>query len=477
MSLLESYSRIHNQQQPIKSQETPTEQAQETSIEQKPSSILSQSYESIQKIPESERQQVPEEETNIGKATRLTAGTAYRGLSFPLDVLDTIKSTLGPKLSEEDLNKLKENLSKAGPMDIAPTLPTKPYKERIKEATGGYLEPKTEGEKDWYEFVEDAVPLAALHANTELNALGRMGRAAAISGIGKGAEKYAKYSGAPEDIQKSVKTGMEFVASLINPRMAARHATDLYNQSERLLPRGIFGSQQNLNQMDRALERLEQDLQSGHLAESERAVLQDVQIARQKIADGTLDVRSAMNSIRSINEKSQNFLYSTQSRLSQARARQLWPEVQDRYRNYIDTARGQHPEAIDLWERANEAWGAIAGSRRAGNFIRGIVKEHPATAAVAAMLGFQNTATLLPIVGKAAVAAPLYPVVQIVHRAIRSPELANLYFRAVRQAIGENSVGFLKTMNQLKEKIESNPTLKKYLKEQEIRSEYSGSHA
>lgn len=479
MSLSESYDRIHGQQQinqpqtPQTPQTAPSEK--ETLMTYKPK--LSQSYETMQKIPEQERIKVPEQESTIGKATRLSAGTGYRALSFPLDIMDTIKSTLGPKLSDEDLEKLKTNLAKAGPMDIAPTLPTKPYKERIKEATGEYLEPKNEGEKDWYEFVEDAVPFAAFNTNPELNALGRMGRAALISGSGKGAEKYAKYSGATEDVQKSVKTGSEFVASLINPRMAARHATNLYNESERLLPRGIFGPQQHLNRIDRALGRLETNLTGGHLAQSETALLEDVQIAREKIANRTLDYRSAMDSIRSINEKAQNFLYSTPSALSKARARQMWPVIQRQYRNYLNTGRQAHPEAIELWERANDAFGAVAGGRGASRFIQRMVKEHPATSAVAAMVGLQNAATLVPVLGKAAIAAPLYPMMQVAYRAIRSPEIRDLYFRAVRQAVAENSVGFLKTMNQMKDKIESNPSLKKYLKEQEIRTEYSGSHS
>jgi hypothetical protein len=454
----------------------PTNRPQEAMISQnQPDEDSVRIYQQVKSAPIKEMPDMSSGET----LTRGALRTPARVAEVATGAIDQLKELVEPKLSHSEKEEFKKHLDKLSFTDRPVNIPGESLTESLKKAekniAGEYLEPQTPGEKDWDDFVTEAAPIIAL-GGPETSALGRFARGTAASLSGLLAKKYTKYSGGSESAQDLAKNATQFIGTLYNPGGARREAGRLYRRSEANLPETAVGDARQLeNQMRDILRRM----RSGTGAASENAIATEAEAILEKIHNGEMTFREAIDSMRSGNEKAQAFLYSTPDRAAQARARVHYRTINRNLSNFVDQAEARFPQAYRDWRTANEMYGTIFQSQAASSFMHKILLQHPAEATMATIFGLEKAGAknLLKTGVAGAAAYPVYKGIQLAHRIIRSPHLRNYYFRALRQAAAQNGPALLKTLNGMREKIEDDPELMKFLKQNKIREEYAGSPA
>lgn len=422
-------------------------------------------------------------EENTGEyLLRGTARTAARAAEAEIGIIDQLRELVEPKLSPSEKDLFKQHLEKIHnkisltdrPVNIGGKSLLERTKEAEKSLAGEYLEPRNENEKEWDEFVSEATPLMTIPGSPEASALRNAARGLISAGFGHELKNFVKYSGGSEGLQEGAKLAGQIVASIYNPGGASRRAGQLYKESENAYPLASGADARKLEmEMDKLIERME----SGTSAPSEKAIADEARKIKDKIINGELTFREAIDANRSINEKSQAFLYSTPDKAAQARARNLYKRIQHNLQDFIGQSESKFPEAYKKYMAANEMFGTVAQSRRITEFIGNKFRDHPLESIAALVFGLGKAGAKNALKGATLTLAgyPIYKSSQIAYRMMKSPELRNYYFRALRQATQQNGPELIKTLNSMKDKIEDDPELSKFLKEYNLRSEYSES--
>ena len=415
---------------------------------------------------------VQPEETTSQNLVRGTARTATRALELPIDVISQIKQLVEPKLSSSEREAFNKNLDKLSFTDYPINVPQeKTLIERTraaeKELTGEYLQPQTPGEENWDEFVTDAASNILL-AGKEARAFGKITQGIVSAATGQAAKAYAKYSGGGEAAQDVTKNSAQVLASLYNPGGAIRKANELYSKADSLIPETAVYDARIL---EHEMNKLQAKMARGTLAPSEKAIYDESRLILDKIKNGQMKIPEAIASKRSINEKASSWI-SNPDKAAVARARTFYKKINKDLSSFIKKAERAYPEGVQAQMAADEIYGAVFQSKRVGNFLSNLIKKHPTEATLSAIFGLDKK----KVAGIAAI-SPLYKGYQIAQRMMRSPQLQKYYFRALRQAAAQNGPALLKTLNEMREVAEEDPSLMKFLKQEKIREEYAGSPA
>ena len=424
-----------------------------------------------QKVEQSEDFEQPAENTkhyvrrNIARtaarATESLLGSVGDIAKAPLEEFEkfAVSKITGKPLTEERRESLKKiNPVFGGASQILPT--SQDIREAHKPITGEYLEPQTEKELTADEMTQDFTSMALPSGIIKKGSfLINMAKAAGIVGAGQTAKQGAKALGYEEEGQKWAKIGAMFLTSLINPNGAKKLASDFYSKSEKAISPDVMGNAANL---EKDMKSLNSKMSMGTKSASEKAIIDETDAILKKIKDGKMSYQEAVAAKRSVNEKSNEFLYSTPDKLAKARARTFYSKINKDLESFIATSKEKYPEFYDAHKKADEVLGITSSSRRVYNFV----KKNYAVA-----IGAGVSPVLLNAIGpiEAATAAVTLTAglksTELLYRLVRSPTLRRYYLNAVAQAGKENSVAMINNLKKLESEAQEDPEIRALLSE------------
>lgn len=336
-------------------------------------------------------------------------------------------------------------------------LPTSSELKKVsEEATKGYTAPKTKGEKEVDELIEDITstfnPMTRFVPGTRFQ---RAANHVLIPAAANVAEKIVKDLGFSEDTAKKVKAAIWFPLSLANNINGSRYASELMN-------RGRNGFNPNLTVNVPAYQNQLNAVSRNMLRGDPRSALAQQQIAgiEHDIANGQNGMRDLMTRYDAINAAKRDRGLFALNRGDRAAAIRNINQVRDVVRNQIETLGAANPQALADWQNGVQAWATIHRSNAITNTIQGWARGPYAkilTGPAAALFGAggYGAATHPLIAGStAALATGGYKSGQILYRMWNDPTLQNYYWNAINGAMEHNFPVFLSNYEKLNKKLE-----------------------
>ncbi len=443
--------------------------------------FLESAYEQVEKGPQEEL----EESTSPEYFRRQVSRVGARIAETPFDILESGRSLLskgiekgtelitGKELGEEGREKIRRGV-KAATGSFIPT--GEEIREKEKKYAGSYLEPKTAKEKEWDEITQDTAGASLpFPGAAPIRMLGTIVRAFTGAYFGQKGKQIVKERGGSETAQEGTKAGAQLLASLFNPRLAANHINDLYQDFNKSLPQNARGDARNL---ERYLSATRTRQLSGTLSADERLILDESEALLGKIQNGQMNYEDAINSRISLNKKSQSVFKQPIDKAGIRNARRGYTQIRNELNRFIGQMEHQYPDAYRYLRRADEAHGVYQGSRAISNFVSQYLPKDADTGKIGKLLGatlFGGGAALASVAPKAALGIGVVTAGvkagELTARILRSPELRSLYFRALRQATSQNAPSFLNTMHKFEEKVKQDPDLVKFLESNQSQSQ------
>lgn len=363
-------------------------------------------------------------------------GDIYQSVSSPLTqyISESMKGVSGKGLTPEQFER-----STSSP--IFPT--SEKLREKQKEIFGEKFEPTSEDERFRDEVMSDVVkvgvPILATGGHTLLTNLLRI---SGIVGGGQLGKKIAKSSGYGEEGQEYAKIGAQILASVINPRLGKNIYRYHYSEADRL-PATVTGDATVLRN------RLRDQINwaNSHAdTEAKRFVRAQIEpLLKDLDAQGNnprLGYQAARELNTSINQNSQG-LYELPRDVRNI-ARRRVDNIRNDVGNFMRQSEQTHPEFYNHWRSGNEVYGALAGSRQFGDFIRrkastlakAGVSHHLLSALASGMEGIPAAA-----IQQGAVAGTItggYQAYKLMYKILKSPILLNAYTKAVVEGTAGN---------------------------------------
>ena len=315
-----------------------------------------------------EAQQLPEMETkskfpDIGRHVARTGSRIIESaLGIPGEILSiprrvsefATEKYQGSPLTKEQLKKSKEIEKWVVPgIHHFPT--SEKIRENIEKYTGDYLKPQNEEEA----LSDDIFSMATALFNPSKGSgfLKPLTRALGISGLshaaGKGVESFAG-----EEAGEYAKFGTALLSSLYHPKgipAAKEYVGNLYKEVESSIP---SGTRVRAIELDKRLQNLKNNVSKGTLAKSEKFIADEVDAISRKIQDGSIGVDELIAAKRSLNEKMQDFLFTTPEKAAKGRARKLSTEIQKSLDKELDLYGKMNPKFGEKYNQAQNAFAA-----------------------------------------------------------------------------------------------------------------------
>lgn len=390
-------------------------------------------------------------------AARTGARVAEQTLGMPGSLTKNIPQFAIGKLYEmftgkapekEDLEKIQKATSYLG--GLSQYITPESIKSTHEKVTGEYLKPQNEGEKKFDEVVEDStnilVPL--LVSGGYSNILGTLGRTGAVVAFGHAAKEGTKALGGDEGWQEKAKSIAMFLASMFKPYEAEKTGAKLYEKREASLPVDVTGDARKL---EASMTNLQSKMKRGTLAPSEKAIVDETQSILNKIDNGKMSYQEAAAAKRSINEKSQAFLYTTPDKLAKARAKKLYSSINKDLEQFIDTSKNTHPEFYQAHKQANEVFSAIQESKKVSSFIKDNAKYITAAGVSTKLTGLL---TLPQTAGMAVGGFSLLKSSELAWRMLKSPVLRKMYLKTMSTAAAQNLPATINNLRKLQKDAE-----------------------
>lgn len=352
---------------------------------------------------------------------------------------------------------------KEGQEQILPT--SEQLKEFSKEATGGYTEAKTPGEKKFQGVVEDVGstigsrrPITA--RNVAINNLGIPAASNVVSELVDGL-------GFGKDKATTAKLGTWIALSLAGNVNAPKYASDLMNQGRNGVP-----NQLPIN-VPRMQTRVQNVLNSPHLLHADpRTALarQEANAILNDLANGQTTVRSMMTTYDGINAAKRNRGMFELTKSDQNFARRAIDEVRNVVRDEIMESGAQFPQALKSWRNGIQAWATIHQSRSITNWVDDLARGPYAKMMSGPATGLFGVTTYggikAPMVaGPLAIGVPAaYKVGQTAYRVWQDPNLAHYYWNSIGAAAREDVPAFINNYNKLNKALEKSDSVKKKAK-------------
>lgn len=376
---------------------------------------------------------VPEESTFgsiVRGATRVASRLGEMALGATED-LRKLTGGLGIKAAEAITGKeapfTRQQLDKAQVLSSSSDI-----RKELAERTGGYTEPKTPGEEKSDEFFTDLALLA-------LPVKGRIPFARAVGAdiAGHLAKEGVEKFGGGKTAQDLTKLGIFFLTGLMTSGANAnKFATNLYKERDALLP---IGADVDATLLRNDLELLKKQLEKGIPGTAEKAVLDPVEKLLEKTIGGRIEVNELTTAKRQIGDKITELVKKEGTKRKDAK--QLFFPLNRSIENTIELyGKQSNPAFLKLHKDANEAFGAIAESKKITNFLHDKV---PAGKKLVAGLLFEAAAVSpMAAVGTAAGLGAAYTVakgMELIMRINSSPVLRKYYMGVVKNSLRENA--------------------------------------
>lgn len=352
--------------------------------------------------------------------------------------------------------------------DPETNLPTsKSLKKFSEEATGGYTKAQGELEEKSDEVLQDIASFM-IPGSPKYSFVRNIG----IPVVANLAKEGVKYAGG-EKSSDAAKIGTMIALDIMNLKGggAKKFAGNLFNESEKLIPKGAKTTSPNLQ---KSLADLKKTMESGGSRPATEKALKKIDEIQNKFPTSTLgkgknkfvhvvpeiEVQELIDFRKAINEiKTEIGGYEVQipkpiKKKISANLDLVKAEVIEGLNEY---GRAQNPEFLKLNKAANEAYGAYEASDKMANFIKKTVKDSIRNPGIKTLLGLGG----LSVAGKGlAIAAvpgiPAYQAYKVLHQVIQSPTLRKFYGNILKGAASGNASQVSKNAKALQDHYEKN---------------------
>ncbi len=321
----------------------------------------------------------------------------------------------------------------------------KELREKAKERSGKYLEPKSEFTKASQETLEDIGGAFSTPFIGAWNAIiGPIG--------GQAVKQVIKASGGGETAQDIGKLGFMVVSSIANIGNAPRAAGEALRQSENMITQGVrFSAQPTENALNNI--RNSNWFRTGRTP-SKGPAMDEITRIEQRIQNGTIDAHEAMQLRRDINEaRRQLGGFQLDRPVNRRQALRYLDEVDNALMQSMENyGRNVNPQWLRQYQLGNEAFRVTQRSQLISDFVSQHAKPlQSQTAKTLFHLGAATGALHLPTIGAiGAIGAATAKGVQLINRMIRSPVLRNHY----QQVLSQASAGNIRAMQNALEKFD-----------------------
>jgi hypothetical protein len=373
--------------------------------------------------------EIPRHATRIGSRVVETVGGAVGDIQdlIQAGVFLGVEKLTGNKVSEEG-KKFATKLSRY------PT--SKELKEFSETSTEGYTKAKNSGEEQVDEYAETVASL-----------LGpvKFRKALGLAAIGTGSKKAAEALGFGKEVQEVSKVGSIVLASMYNPQGVKKLISNYYNEAYGLAPKELS---LNATPLEKKLTGLSETLSEGLNAPSEKAAMTVVNDLKNKIKNGTLSLREAMASNRSINE-----IMGDPTLLK--RGRNLMKEIKKGLNETISSY--ENSDFQKAWTSANEAFGGLNESQKMSRFILRNIGQKPLAKGLFT-LAFEGLSghpeAIIPTAAGIGATIAGVKSLEFLHRLVFSPTIRKYYSQVVLNAAHKNSRAMIKSSEKLENALE-----------------------
>ena len=348
-----------------------------------------------------------------------------------------------------DLYSFAKSIFGYNPETVLPT--SEKLRKFSEEASLGYTKPKNEFEEKSGEALQDIASFMIPGSN-KYNLVRNIG----IPIVANLAKEGIKYSGS-EKLGNAAKIGTMITLDLMNHRAggAKKYASGLFNESEKMIPKGEILKSSTL---EKSLLNLEKSLESGGSAPSKEKALKKISEIQSKMKNGEIEVQELVDFRKAINEiKYELGGYEVQlPKAIKKKAIANLDHVKSKVISALDEyGTKQNPEFGKLNKSANEAYAAYESSDKMASFL----KKHISTKnpAIKTLLGLGGVYAFPGIATKTAIAAPFafgaYEGYKILHQVIQSPTLRKFYGNILKGASSGNASQVSKNVKSLEKEL------------------------
>ena len=232
------------------------------------------------------------------------------------------------------------------------------------------------------------------------------------------------------------KSGILFLGSIINPKLAAQEAAKKYAKAESLLPQGAnVASTKVLNQLNAIENGITKGRPKSALSNAELFVIDKIDKARKLDQNGRIDVQQLVAQKKSLNEDLGN-LFPEFGQAGTKSVRNQAKRVNRALNDAIDEYGASNPEYLKNLRAADEIYATIAKANSFGDWVKQNFPHSPWSRA-----------------GLLFAEKSLGQAIKIPYKALNSPEIRNLYAKAIGKAAAEDAKEFAKVMDQLDKKL------------------------
>lgn len=335
-----------------------------------------------------------------------------------------------------------------------------------KELTGGFTEPKSEGEEKVHEYFEDVGSMLGGRRSPNLTgqtfqqrALRESYNKLLIPAAANVAKQIALETGFGEDKANLAKLAAWMPLSLVANVNAPQYASNLMNMARNQLPDSLQAN------VPRLLQRLDRISNSPFFSQADprtalaRQILDGV---RRDIANGQTSIRSLLTQFDGVNAAKRNRgLFELGSAGDQRFARRAIDEVKNVVRDEIMDVGSAYPQALENWRNGVQAWSVIHRSNAIENYVQQVAKGPYAKILSGPALGLFGVSSAAlykaPLVSGtgAGVLSSLYKTGKTMYRMIQDPNLYRYYWNSINAALEENLPTFISNYNKLNKKLET----------------------
>lgn len=393
-------------------------------------------------------EEINKPESKSGFLARGAARTLARGaealVGLPGDLMSFIDSMIGKGATalgvpEETIQKASQLAKTLGPVGPLPS--SSDIRSQITQPlTGQYLEPQTEGEETYDEFVGDLATLM-LPVKGKIPFMRSLGTAIGAN-LGK---EGLKSIGATDSQAQWGKLALMTMLGSVGRGNAKKFANNLYREAIEMIPEEArIGSPQLTKQLDTFIA----NLQKGGMSPQKQPAYSLAKQLRQKIRAGGGDIQ--VNELPEFRKSINDYRFNRKAGLNEQGRFYL-----DRFDDVIDKQLleygKQNPSFLPKYKDANTA---IAGFKQSNKLARAISKYvdvsnmSPETIILFG-LHLQNPSLLKKIAGGVGLAKSA----QLLKRVTTNPVLRKHYENVVKEGLKGNSAGLTRNLNKLDEAL------------------------
>lgn len=395
-------------------------------------------------------------------ATQLTS-SASAALGLPGDVLGFINDFVARPLTELITGKESLPYEETG---IGKIIGTSSQIEKGFHKAIPYTKPRNDYEKFANNLASTTTSLLIPGGQAKVGrfiALNRPTRALLKSVGAEVVKTGAENLSGNEDIGNLAKAGALFTLALLDNKGAGKYVGSIYKNAENALEKAGNPSV-NASSLKKELINLRNKLSKGTLAESERAVVTDIEQILGHFKGDEIPVENLWGSVRSLNEQKQKLIRSAASKEGRLRARKFYDSVIGDLNKELTKYGKQNPNFGKPFQDAQEGFGTLAKSNLISNWVEKNLHFSPINKWLPHLFGAGSIGgTTLGLVSPSAIAIPTagYQSVKFLYRISKSPTLRKYYFSTLRSAIREDVATFNKNLKKLDKNLEKEDKDKK----------------